>query len=1052
MQAWLRKAGLLALPAILLATAGPLHAQGVTAAAVTGQVTQAQGGAPIEGATITVVNGATGQRYQTNTLANGRFNIENVTPGSPYTIVARAVGYAPQRRDSVSLTLGDRHIANFSMRTAAVQLEEITVNNRANEILDPSRTGASQTITSHVIENLPTLGRSFTDFIQSAPAVSGTSNSPSIGGQNNRFNNIQIDGGVNNDLFGLGSSGAPGGQVGARPISLEAIKEYQVLIAPFDIRQGGFTGGLVNAITKSGTNEFHGSAFLYFQNQGLVGKDTAGAKAASFDQKQYGFTFSGPIIKDKLHFFVDADLQSQTTPWGGQQIGTSAAGGADSVGIGITQATAERIQNIIKNNYGFDPGSWTAPTLGSPDNDAFAKLSYHLGTNSDIEVSDIWVKAHADKLTRNSTFSNFRDGYQLSNSGWVQANKTNTLRGKWTALFGNRYNNELIVGYSAIRDHRDNANLVPTIQVGGDRPGTWVGVGTDRFSYNNLLNQDIFEVTDNLTVNLGANRFTVGTHNEFFKFTNNFFQASQGVWSFGSADSLEAGTPFRYEIALPGPTRPEGPLAKFKVSQYGVYAQDEWTPNGRLTLTLGVRADLPHLPSPPTNPALATEPGLNIDTGNFPNSNVLWSPRFGFNYDLTGKGTTMFRGGVGIFSGRPPYVWVSNAFANTGLEQVTLICNNADVPTFTKDIANQPTTCASGAGASASAATINYFDPSFKFPQDLKVAAGIDHQLPWGMVGTLDFIYTKAVNSIYLQDVNLNEVGTNSEGRPMYGSIAPNNGRSSPNTVTSNFRQVIEHTNKSKDWSTSFTVQLQKRFNGSLEFNAGYTYQRVKDLMSLTSSIASSNLSFTPLQGTMADRTLGTSAFEQPNKITFSGTVGLPFRSKISLIYIGISGTPYTYMINGDANADGITSNDIAYIPRDAADITLADPTKYAALDAYINTQQCLVDARGSIMPRNTCRNPWRNILNARVAKTVGLPSGQSLELTMDVFNLLRLVGSDWGLFRSTTGFETATLLRQTGYDPANNRPIYDLSLPQRDRVQTTSSRWQIQLGAKYRL
>ena len=1047
MNAWIRKAGLGAAVLALAAVVGRrVEAQGSTFSAVQGIVTQAgTTDRAIEGATITVINGSTGQRYSATTRLNGRFNVENVAVGGPYTIEARAIGYQAARRSGVNLVLGQRYDANFALQQSVVQLQEVVVNGGANPLINANKTGAEQIIGAQAIENLPLLGRNFTDLVRTSPQVVGTS----VSGQNNRFNNIQIDGGVNNDLFGLGSTGAPGGQVNASAVSLEAIKEFQILIAPFDVRQSGFTGGLVNAITKSGTNEIHGSIFGYLQGNDFVGKDTAGAEAAAFNTKQYGFTASGPIVRDKVHFFVAADLQKKTAPWGGQQIGSDPAGGADSVGIGITQATADRVTNYL-TGLGFNPGDWRAPTQATPDNNVFAKLTFHLGTNSSLELSNNYVKASDDKLTRASTATGFRDGYQLSLSGWKQSNKTNTTRAKWAAIFGGGLNNELLAGFSSIRDIRDLSNRIPLLLIGGDRPGATIAAGADRFSQGNQLDQDIYELTDNLTFDMGSHRITLGTHNEFFKFYNVFTAGSYGIYSFGSVDSLIAGTPSRYEIFFGTPTRPEGAVANFNAKQFGFYAQDAWSPSDRMTVTLGLRADLPNVDKPVVNDALLTELGIN--TGVSPNGK-LWSPRLGFNWDPKGDGAMIVRGGAGVFSGRPPYVWVSNAFVNTGLEQLDLVCSTpASIPAFTLDTALTPRACLTGSGPAAAAATINYFDQDFKYPQALKLAFGVDRQLPWNVVATFDFLHTKSLNQFFLSDVNLAPGEINAEGRRRYGTNNLATGSATPTRFSNNYRAVIRHSNESGDYSTSLTAQLQKRFSNSLEFNVGYTWSRTRDQMSLTSSIASSNLGFAPLAGEMDERFRRTSAFDRPHKIAISGSVNAPFKTRFSLFYTGQSGNPYTYMISGDANADGITTNDIAYIPSDINDITLTgdQAAKFATLDAYINDQACLRDNRGQIMERNTCRNPWQSFLDGRIGKVIPTVGGQSLELSLDVFNLLSLVGSDWGTIRSTTTFETANLLRLTGYDAVNNRGIYDLSIPQKDRVDINATRWKMQLGAKY--
>ncbi len=1042
MQRWHRRfvrmlAGL-GLAALLVT---PLHAQGVTTAAVQGVVRDQGAGTPIENASVVITNNSTGQHFQTTTRNNGRYFFENVPVGGPYTIEARAIGFEPGRKTELQLALGQRYTADFALSQAVVQLDELTIAGTVDPLINSGRTGPGQTISDSAIQRLPLLGRNFTDLVVTSPQVTApNTGGVSIGGQNNRFNNIQIDGAVNNDLFGLAASGVPGGQANSKPISLEAVQEFQILTAPYDVRQGSFAGGLVNAITKSGTNELHGSVFGYLQSQALVGRDTANLKIDDFNIKQYGGTIGGPIVRDQVHFFLSADLQERSTPFVGQDLGDPTTG--------FSEARADSVRTVLQNVYGFDPGSAAAPKLTNPDKNFFGKVTAQLGNNSQLEVSHNYVKASDDNLIRDSRRTGFRDGYQLSNSGYSFSSKTNSTRAKWTAMFANRFSNELLLGYSTVRDARELPNRVPLIFVAGDTAGSNIAAGSDKFSQANSLDQDILEITDNLTFGVGRHRVTVGTHNEFFKFNNVFFPASLGVWSFDSPTDLANGVATRYEIALPTAARPDGPVADFNVKQLGGYLQDQWQPTPQWTLTLGLRMDVPIMDKPVTNPALVTDLGIN--TGDFPSGNVLWSPRFGFNYDVRGTGETVVRGGIGVFSGRPPYVWMSNAFTNTGLEQESLVCTGAAVPTFTVDPDNQPTSCGAGGGPPVAATpTINYFDKDFKFQQNMKIALGVDHRLPWEMVGTLDFLYTKSLNQFYLQDVNIVETGRNAEGRMLYGTSNGSGGLSRA-TVTNNFRQVIEHSNKSRDFSTSITAQLQKRFSDNLEFSVGYTWSNTRDLMSLTSSIASSNLGFAALDGTQANRIRRRSVFDRPHKITASGTVTLPFDFRASLIYVGVSGSPFTYMVSGDANADGNFSNDIIYVPGGPGDITLSNPADYATLDAFINSQKCLRSQRGHVMARNSCRNPWSSVVNARFSKFVNTWNGQSIEVTADIFNLANLIDGDWGLQRLTSSFEGQTALRYTGYDAANGRGIYSLSLPNLDKVSINPSRWRMQLGAKY--
>jgi len=624
-------------------------------------------------------------------------------------------------------------------------------------------------------------------------------------------------------------------------------------------------------------------------------------------------------------------------------------------------------------------------------------------------------------------------------------------------MLGARYSNELILAYSTIKDVRELPNRVPLILVGGNSPGSYIAAGAERFSQANSLDQTVVEVSDNVTFMMKEHQITVGTHNEFFHFVNVFFPGSIGIWNFASPDSLANGLPNQFFRALPTAARPDGPLADFKVKQWGFYVQDRFSPIRNLTVTAGLRIDVPSQPAPAFNPILDTinfpAIGSGINTGAFPSGNILWSPRLGFNYDVTGDRSTVLRGGAGIFSGRPPYVWVANAYGNTGQEQQSLYCTGAAVPAFTIDPDNQPTSCGV---ANAGRPSIVYFDSDFKFPQAMKLAIGIDQQLGWGIVGTIDFLLTKSINQFFLQDVNLVGIqGTSSgeAGRARFGTINASTGAATAVRVTGTYLDVIRNTNTSGDRSTSLTAQLQKRFSNGMEFAASYTYGHSLDRISMTSDITGSNYSFSVLDGTPDHRNLRTSFFDRPHKVTLSGSFNTPFDTRFSLTYNGLSGTPFTYVVNGDANADGISGNDPVYVPRNASDITTQNATQTAQIDAFINGEKCLAENRGRILPRNACRNNWQNFLNARVSKVIPTLSGHSVEITADMLNVLNFINSSWGLTRITgTGFENQNLIRQVGYDGVNQRGIYAPSLPTKNQVTLNSlgSRWVFQLGARY--
>jgi hypothetical protein len=1050
-----------AIVALLAGGSSTLAAQGITSAAVQGRITSSTRGS-VENAIVVLTNTTNGARQQTTSKTAGRYNFENATPGGPYTIEVRAIGFQAATKTGIMLTLGQRYIQDFELAQQVVTLEELTVIAATNPLINSGRTGPAQIVTDTAIQRLPLLGRNFTDLLRTSPQVLSGS---SVGGQNSKFNTILVDGGANNDVFGV--SATPGASAGAKLISLEAVQEFQILVAPFDVRQGSFSGGLVNSITKSGTNDFHGSAFSYFQRPELVGADTGRNKLTpqqEFDTKQYGGTLGGPIIPNKLHFFASADIQSSQRPFFGLE--------ATEPATGIPVAFAERVQQILRDKYGFDPGGVEAPgNLDSPDRNLFGKLTWQVAGSTQLETSYSYVRAFNDVFSRSISSMNLpnRDGWQLSNSGHRIGNTNKTLRTKLTTLIGGG-NLEVLLGYFRNRDARELPNRVPLIMVHGALPNIYLGAGGEKFSHGNELDQDVYEATANFTFGLGRNhQITVGTHNEFFSFRNLFAQNRYGTWSFASADSLEAGLPRYYEALLEA--RPGGFTADFSVKQLGGYIQDAWQPNDRLTVTAGLRMDVPRFNDTPTqnnNPALTDTLGIN--TGEFPSGNINWSPRLGFNWDPSGNGNTIVRGGVGLFSGRPPYVWMSNAFTGTGLEQVSITCSRitgvgtqANVPTFTVDVDNLPRACAGGAEVAPPAATVSYFDKDFKFQQALKYALGLDQRLPGGLVLTFDWLYTTNRNQMYQTDDNVRLGAVNREGRQLYGSPTAQ----TLATTLTRLRQVngvtnvIHHSNRSADRSWLATFQMQKSFAGGLFFSAAYTRAKSQDLMSLTSSIAFSNLQNTPLDGTLTDRNLRLSGFDVPHKISLSGSANLPFGLQASAVYTARAGTPYAYVTTNDVNGDGIATNDLIYVPLDQSDISIAGTNQQAdwdRLNAFIVSEPCLREQRGRIMERTSCRNPWQKFLDVRLTKVVPTVSGQSLQITADIFNFLNLLNKDWGINRETVFFQQLGLLTGSTYNTNNTATQADdrwnytvpATLPALRRANVGNSRWRMQFGAKY--
>jgi hypothetical protein len=1077
---------------LAVAVAHSALAQGVTGSALTGTVTKDKGG-PVAGASILLRNPATGDSFHTVSNASGAYFIDNIPPGGPYTLTATAEGLQNTVVEGIQFTLGQRLPLDTVMRSEFV--EEIAVVAHRDTNADKGRTGPSSIKKSAEIVALPLQGRNFTSLVLTDPRVTSQGEGFSIAGQNNRFNNIQIDGGANNDLFGLAGNGTPGGQAFAKPLSLEAVQEFVVQVAPFDVRQGNFAGGLVNAITKSGTNDFHGGLFGYYQNKSFTrsyDRDTP-LNYSDFNITQYGAFLGGPIIKDKAHFFITGDLQARQASFGSPYYVSGASGtncadpaqkptcDADLARVGFTSADVDTFRSTLQS-YGItNGGDSSSPSLGNPDRNLFVKVTSNQIPNSRLELSYNLVSAQQDILARNpfgvSVPFFLSGGFQLSNSGYGIANTTNTGRVKLTTNWDeSRFSNEFLGGVSIIRDSRSLPNTAPLIIVKASPAGTvspgFLAAGAERFSQANALDQDIYQLQDNVTLVADQHRFTFGTSNEFFKFRNLFLQAAIGAWEFESLADFAAGKATAYNRRFSVDPLQEPGTARFNVNQFGFYLQDEYAASENFALTGGLRVDIPFLSKPITNQAVLNNSPLAIDTGKVPTGNPLWSPRLGFNWDVLGNSDTIVRGGLGIFSGRPPYVWVSNAYAINGLSQVQLTCGPgtfppSPVPTFTPDPKLQPTDCTGGTGTLAAPANfgeIDYFDPNTKYPQNLRVALGADERLPfWGLLASADFLYTEDVNGWYTSDENLNYRGTDGDGRATYGTFTSGTDAkgnpilvSRPSRIdTKNLTQAVKVFNKNGGKVVSATIQVQKPFARRFGISVAYTYSKSQDRMSFTSSQALSNFRFAPVDGDLENRNVRPSAFDRPHKITVTGTAALPYGFGVGLSYVGLSGTPYTWVVNGDINGDGINFNDTPFIPANASQISLQNPAQYAALDAFINSQQCLRDARGSVLQRGACRNPWNDFFDVRFTWTSPSWMGQRIEAQWDIFNVLNLLNSSWGHYNEVAQFETVNtqFLSAVGYDPANRRPLYSFSAPgsiSNTVYSPTQSRWRMQLGARY--
>jgi hypothetical protein len=832
-------------------------AQGLSGASV--QVSVAgPTGAPVSSATVTLLNTSTGTTREGVSDANGISIFETVPVGGPYRVTARHIGYQPTSLDDIVLHVGDRIVRQLVLAEIGT-LGTVTV--RGATLRDPGAGGPAYSITGEDIRNLPLLNRDFVGLFGIAPQATGAS--LSVSGQHSRFNSIQIDGGAANDFFGTNLT--PGAGAGGKAISLEAIEEIRVLVAPFDVRQGGFSGGLINAVTRSGTNTLRGSVFVSNTRSQLVGRDTAGHRAATFDALQYGATVGGPIVRDRLHFFAVADIQTQRSDVIGPVAGDPATG--------ISEATARRASQVLMDTYGIDAGTLVAPTLQQPSSNLFLKLSGQPSRNSWVELSHARLDARSELLNRTIRNRVDRDGWQLSNSGSAPRSKSVTTRIKATSTAG-RLTNELIASAGSTSDGIESDRRAPLFLIRADAPTTYIAGGSVKNAQGTETDQRVIELTDNLSWARGSHLLTIGTQNQLLHFHDNFFLGSWGTWTFASLDSLEQRLPFRYEVAVP--LRAGGPLADFSAKQIAGYLQDRWTATSRLTLTAGLRVDAPFLDAPPRNPALASNAALgNIDTGDFPDGNAVLSPRLGFGWELGRERRTMLRGGIGGFAGRPPYAWLSGAFSNTGQQQALLICAAADgVPAPTTDIGQLPRQCVNSS-PNAQAPAVSFFAPTFHFQQAIKFALGVDHDFDGGVTLSVDAIHTRSRDQLSVNDVNLLEQAANAEGRVTYGAITTA-GRTvitTPSRLDNAFRGVYRFGNSSGDRSTSIAGVVQKRWASGGQLQIGYSWSRTEDITSLFGFNGPMLLANNPLDGRLAQRRLRRSARDVPHNVVLTAVV-----------------------------------------------------------------------------------------------------------------------------------------------------------------------------------
>lgn len=1074
---------LLCLPATLIAQ--------VTTSSIKGFVKMSDG-KPLEGVSITATHIPSGTVYSTVSRKSGEYTLPNVRIGGPYKIEFKYVGLRPETVEDFYLNLGEPYIANVSMQDISNNLSEVVVTSQARRI-NTDRTGASTQISQRQLSTLPTIGRSITDFTRITPQANGTS----FAGRDGRYNNVVIDGANLNNNFGLSSDPLPGG--GSQPISLDAIEEVSVNIAPFDVRQSGFTGADIFAVTKSGTNTFHGSAYGLYRNQDYNGKKVGSVTLtdpAPSTKKIYGFTLGGPIIKNKLFFFANYEHEENTSPG----ITFSPTGGS---GIGnISQTPIDSLKKFadyLKSQYNYDPGAYdNFPNFVTANHKLLIKVDWNINKVHKLSVkyneligtdmnplngtsipnaAPFSVVGGSGQISRlpNNRFSLRSMAFSNSNYGFKHLVKSGAF--ELNSNFNSRFSNQFIATITKIQDTRTipGGQAFPTIDIFNNNGQNYMSAGTDPFTRNNDVINDIYNATDNFTYYAGKHTLTFGATYEYQRVGNMFMPGSSSYYAFNSlSDFMNNRAPafFSYNFSLV-PGTPAVYSADLKIGQLGLYAQDEFNVNDKLKITYGLRIDKPVYPQQPLeNPNITalTFPDKNgnpthYSTGKWPKSTLYFSPRVGFRYKIDEE-NIVFRGGTGLFTGRIPFVFLTNMPSNSFMYQSGQAVNNAaQLQNFLFN--PNPDAYASKfnptPGTLPNNANIVLIDPNFKFPQVWRSNLAFDKKIGKGWLITTEFLYTKDVNAVVMRNANLKNPDGTINGidyRGRFSSPAARNVYSNINTAI-----VLENTSMGSSGSATFQIQKSaaKGFYGSFAYTASFASEVTANPGAQATSVWNSNAT----TGTPNTLQLATSSYVTPHR--FIGTLSYRWEylnhlaTTVSIFGQLAKQNNYSYVYGGDINNDGLSGIDLMYIPKDPSQVifvqsgsSFTPAQQAAAFQQFIQNTPYLNNNKGKDAERNAAYLPWLSTFDVRILQDFYAKVGDrkhTLQLSVDILNAGNLINKMWGVRQITT---TTQPLIFRGLD-SQGRPTFNMQTlngqlitkPWQNSLSTLST-WGMQLGLKY--
>lgn len=1089
-------------------------AQGVTTAGVMGRVLGPEE-EPVADARMELRRDETGVVYTTSTDAAGRFNFTNLRPGGPYTLTASRIGLQTISRGELTLSIGQRMTIDIRLSETAVPLPELSIRVQTDPEFDLSRMGPVTVVDQLSLERLPTISNDFTEFAQLSPLVTVDEGGVSVGGSNVRFNNIQIDGALNQDVFGLSPSGVAGGRARGRVIPLVAIEELQVLVAPYDVRQSGFTGGVLNAVTRSGTNDFKSSVFGFFRDEALVGDPLIGGVTRTpgeISNQFVGFEAGGPIMRDRIHFFAAGELESRQSPPDGFLVGVD-----DPVLTQLVPDSVARLSNILRS-YGVDPGEAGSYTLENDLANLFTRFDLQIDETNSAMFRYNFAGAKDDPAPNRLP----GDAYELSSNGTHIESRNHSFLAQWLSTLSPTLSNDLLVSTQFLRDRETPTSLFPRIEVdmSGEYEGTGflraLRAGSNFFSSESSLDQNILQISNALTIATGKHNLTIGAAFERFSIRRSHLPGSLGTYRFKSLADLEANTPSQYDIRLPiGGNLPE---TRFAVNQFSAFVQEEARFGDILNVQLGVRVDVPTMPDAPTENS-DVEQTFGLRTNQLPTGDPVFSPRIGFNLQAGESLKTQFRGGAGLFTGRPPFAWLAEAYQNTGLSSAFLTCRRRNigvpdpevVPIFNPNAA-VPVACANGSGTASATPIVTVFDSDFRFPQNFKASLAVDQQLPGGLLLSLEGIYTKAIKHIYLRDVNIGSAIHPSDRTPENGysdgygfgdrASFGDGGRGNelidpppgappgereptffPRRVNDAYGPVIQIGNRSENFAYALSARVRKRFEDWLAVDVGYAFNRSGDIQSLFSLDAASNFGFNAIEGDPNEPKRQPSLFDRPHKFVASITATLPDRlggTRMSVLYIGQSGKPYSYVYSSDVNADSYPgtgqaldfANDLIYVPESLFDFPGGrSPVSGFLFEQLVGQEPCLQQNRLRILSRNACRTPWSHQIDLRI--TQGFHVGRvNIDVMLDILNVLNLINQEWGQIHTVN--PAVQLMRVDGRleddaepgsvfpevdDPLEARFVGPLARGENGSVRSIlpylpeigSSQWQAQFGVRLR-